>query len=75
VEGNVTSVYTYAAIKRTGSAAPVVASTQTDFSYEDDPSTNWRWSVSGNDIILEVLGVAGQTYEWDAQIVGNIGAI
>ena len=75
VEGNVTSVYTYAAIKRTGSAAPVVASTQTDFSYEDDPSTNWRWSVSGNDIILEVLGVAGQTYEWDAHIVGNIGAI
>lgn len=75
VEGNVTSVYTYAAIKRTGSAAPVVASTQTDFSYEDDPSTNWRWSVSGNDIILEVLGVAGQTYEWDVHIVGNIGAI
>jgi len=75
VEGNVAVVYTYAACKRTGSAAPVVSSTQTDFSHEDDPSTNWRWSVSGNDIILEVLGVAGQTYEWDVHIVGNIGAI
>jgi len=68
-------VFTYAAIKRTGSAAPVVSSTQTDFSHEDDPSTNLRWSVSGNDIILEVQGVAAQTWEWDAQIVGNIGAI
>lgn len=75
VEGNCTMVFTYAAIKRTGSAAPVVSSTQTDFSHEDDPSTNWRWSVSGNDIILEVQGVAAQTWEWDAQIVGNIGAI
>lgn len=75
VEGNATVVYTYAACKRTGSAAPVVSSTQTGFSHEDDASTNWRWSVSGNDIILEVLGVTGQTYEWDAHIVGNIGAI
>lgn len=75
VEGNCTMVFTYAAIKRTGSAAPVVSGTQTDFSYEDDPSTNWRWSVSGNDIILEVQGIAAQTWEWDAQIVGNIGAI
>ena len=75
VEGNATVVYTYAACKRTGSAAPVVSSTQTDFSHEDDASTNWRWSVSGNDITLEVHGVTGQTYEWDAHIVGNIGAI
>lgn len=75
VEGNCTMVFTYAAIKRTGSAAPVVSSVQTDFSYEDDNATEWRWSVSGNDVLLEAHGAAAQTYEWDAQIVGNIGAI
>jgi hypothetical protein len=75
VEGNCTMVYTYAAIKRTGSAAPVVSSTQTDFSHEDDNTTDWRWSVVGNDVALQAHGAAAQTYEWDAQIVGNIGAI
>jgi hypothetical protein len=75
VEGNCTMVFTYAAIKRTGSAAPVVSSTQTDFSHEDDNTTDWRWSVIGNDVALQAHGAAAQTYEWDAQIVGNIGAI
>ena len=75
VEGNCTMAYTYAAIKRTGSAAPTISGTQTDFSHEDDPTTAWRWSVSGNDVLLEVSGVTAQTWEWDAQIVGNIGAI
>jgi hypothetical protein len=75
VEGNCTMVFTYAAIKRTGSAAPVVSSTQTDFSHEDDNTTDWRWSVVGNDVALQAHGALAQTYEWDAQIVGNIGAI
>ena len=75
VEGNCTMVYTYAAIKRTGSAAPTVSATQTDFSHEDDNTTDWRWSVSGNDVLLQAHGAAAQTWEWDAQIVGNIGAI
>jgi hypothetical protein len=75
VEGNCTMVFTYAAIKRTGSAAPVVSGTQTDFSHEDDNTTDWRWSVVGNDVALQAQGVTAQTYEWDAQIVGNIGAI
>lgn len=75
VEGNCTMVYTYAAIKRTGSAAPTISGTQTDFSHEDDNTTDWRWTVSGNDVLLQAQGVTAQTWEWDAQIVGNIGAI
>jgi hypothetical protein len=75
VEGDITTAQTCATIKRTGAAAPVVSNVHTICSFEDNNATDWRWSVSGNDVIFEVLGIAGQRYEWTVHILGTIGAI
>jgi hypothetical protein len=75
VEGTFTGICSIGFAEREGVLAPAVYSTFANH-HEDSPSsTDWQWAISGNDVVFQVQGSVGETYQWNGHIVGTLSAL